>query len=60
MKQVSDISNRSILEQLMLDENDYTDMIANQKELINEYRDKAERLEEELRIEKLKNINVEE
>lgn len=54
MKQVADISNRSILEQLMLNENDYVDMIKEQRKLIQEYREKAEKFEEESRILKVK------
>ncbi|GAB6989366.1 hypothetical protein JCM16418A_14160 [Paenibacillus pini] len=49
MKQVADISNRSILEQLMLNENDYTEMIKDQKELIDVLRNKNNELEEENR-----------
>jgi hypothetical protein len=34
MKQIADFSNKSILENLMLDENEYTDMIAQQNTMI--------------------------
>lgn len=54
MKQVADISNRSILEQLMLNENDYTEMLKDQKELIDILRNKNNDLEEENRKIKIK------
>lgn len=54
MKQVADISNRSIMEQLMLNENDYSEMIKDQKELIHSLRNKCEQLEEENRLIKIK------
>jgi hypothetical protein len=50
MRQVADISNRSIVDQLMLDENSYTEMINDQRTLIIELTDKSEKLEEELRL----------
>ncbi|WP_223821904.1 hypothetical protein [Paenibacillus peoriae] len=59
MKQVADISNRSIIEQLMLNENDYTEMIKDQKNMIESLRNRLEVLEEEnrlLKIEKKKAI----
>lgn len=59
MRQVADLSNESIIKQLQFDENDYTEMIIEQRELINELNQKAERLEEELRLlkkEKMKNM----
>jgi hypothetical protein len=55
IKQVADISNESILKQLMFDENDYTEMIKEQKILIEELRGKCEKAEEELRLFKIKN-----
>ncbi len=60
MKQVADISNASILEQLMLNENDYVDMIKDQRALIQELDGKASRLEEENRILKVKLKEMEE
>lgn len=54
MKQVADISNRSIIEQLMLNENDYTEMIQDQRDLIKNIQSRLEELEEENRIIKLK------
>lgn len=50
MKQIADLSNRSILEQLTLDSNDYTDMIKEQREMIVKYEEDKMRLEEENRI----------
>jgi len=49
-RQVADISNRSIVDQLMLDENSYTEMLNDQRALIIELTDKSEKLEEELRL----------
>lgn len=60
MKQVADISNKSILEQLMLNENDYVDMIKEQRELVQELDEKASKFEEENRILKVKIKNIEE
>ena len=53
IKQVADISSQSILNQLMFDENDYTEMIKEQRVLLENYRDKYEKLEEENRLLKL-------
>ena len=49
MKVTADISNKSLLEQLQLDENDYTEMINNQRELVQELQSKIEDVEEENR-----------
>jgi hypothetical protein len=49
LKQVADISNESILKQLQFDENDYTDMITQQRELINELETRLKVCEEENR-----------
>jgi hypothetical protein len=54
MKQIADISNKSILDQLMLNENDYTDMISQQKEMIRKLDEKNMKVEEELRLLKIK------
>jgi uncharacterized protein YprB with RNaseH-like and TPR domain len=54
IKQVADESNKSILQQLMFDENDYTEMIKEQRVLIEDYRSKYEKLEEEHRLLKIK------
>lgn len=50
MKQVADISNASIIKQIRLDENDYTDMLAQQRELIEKLQAKANENEEIARI----------
>ena len=49
MRKVMDISNKSIMDQLRLDENDYNDMILTQKELIESLQSKIDDLEEEIR-----------
>jgi hypothetical protein len=49
MKITADISNKSLLEQLQLDENDYTDMINTQRQLVQEFQSRIEDLEEENR-----------
>jgi hypothetical protein len=54
MKQIADFSNKSILEQLMWDENDYTDMITQQKNLIKKLDDELIKLREDNRILKIK------
>lgn len=54
MRQVADISNSSIMRQLMLNESDYTDMIREQREMITAYETKIARLEEENRLLKIK------
>ena len=49
MKQIADLSNRSILEQLSFDSNDYTDMIKEQREMILKYESDFDELREENR-----------
>jgi hypothetical protein len=49
MKQIADISHRSILDQLILDENDYSEMISEQKQMIQKLDGKVIALEEENR-----------
>jgi len=49
MKMTADISNKSLLEQLQLDENDYTDMLNTQRQLIQDTQSRVEDLEEENR-----------
>lgn len=49
MKRTADISNRSILEQLQFDENDYTSMLKEQREIIQRMQEKLDDLEEENR-----------
>jgi len=50
MKQVADISNQSIMAQLQFDENDYTSMIMEQRDIIQELDSKVMKLEEENRL----------
>lgn len=50
MSQVADISNESIMKQLQFDENDYTNMIIEQKEIILKLDGKVVKLEEENRL----------
>lgn len=54
MRQVADISNKSIMDQLTLNENDYTEMIKDQREMILKFENDVARLEEENRILKIK------
>ena len=54
MKQVADISNNSILKQLQFDENDYTFMINEQRNLLQNLQKKNIKLEEENRLLKIK------
>lgn len=49
MKMTADISNKSILEQLQLDENDINDMLLQQRELIQQLQTTVDDLEEENR-----------
>lgn len=50
MRQVADISNKSIMNQLQFDENDYTGMLMEQRDLISELDSKSKKLEEENRL----------
>lgn len=49
-KQIADVSNRSILEQLQFDENDYADIINQQREMIQSIQLKLDKAKEENRI----------
>ena len=49
MKQTADISNKSILEQLQFDENDYISMVKDQREIIQKLQEKIDDTEEENR-----------
>lgn len=49
IKQVADISNQSILDQLKFDENDYNEMLITQREMIKQKDTKIDSLEEENR-----------
>lgn len=50
LKQVAEISDAAIIKQIRLDENDYNDMIIQQRELINKYKKKSNENEEKSRI----------
>jgi hypothetical protein len=50
IKQVADLSNQSIVAQLQFDENDYTSMILEQREIIQDLDSKLSKLEEENRL----------
>ena len=50
MKQIADLSNQSIMEQLTWDANDYTKMIKEQREKITEQQEKIDSTSEENRI----------
>ena len=49
----SDLSNRSILDQISLDSNDYTEIVKDQREIIIKYQNQIDEVVEENR--KLKN-----
>ena len=50
LQQVAEISDAAILKQIRLDENDYNDMIIQQREMINKYKKKSDESEEKSRI----------
>jgi hypothetical protein len=50
IRQLADLSNQSIVNQLQFDENDYTGMIIEQREMIQELDAKVMKLEEENRL----------
>lgn len=50
MRQVADLSNKSIMAQLQFDENNYTEMILEQKEIIQKLDTDYNRVEEENRL----------
>ena len=58
LSQVADISNASIVKQIRFDENDYSDMIIQQRELVNKYKKIAEEYEEKARILLRENIDL--
>ena len=58
MKQVADISNASIIEQIKLDENDYAGMLAEQRSMIVKLQDKSEEWQEKARILLRENIDL--
>ena len=58
MKQVADISNASIIKQLHLDESDYTEMLAQQREMITKLQQQADKKTEEARILLRENLDL--
>lgn len=58
MRQVADISNASIIKQIRLDENDYNDMLIQQRELITKLQEKADKNEETVRILLRENLDL--
>ncbi|MFA6667692.1 MAG: hypothetical protein WCS51_05025 [Bacilli bacterium] len=50
MKQIADLSNKSIMEQLSFESNDYVEMIKEQREMILDYEENNMKLEEENRL----------
>lgn len=58
MQQVADISNASIIKQLHLDENDYTEMLAQQRDLITKLQRIADESKEEARILLRENLDL--
>lgn len=58
MRQVADISNASILKQLHLDENDYTDMLSKQRELLVKLQRQADENAEKARILLRENVDL--
>lgn len=59
MKQVADLSNRSLFDQLSLDANEYTDMIKEMREVITNLHNEKNELEEEKRNLKNQIIDLE-
>ena len=60
MRQVADISNASIMKQIRLDENDYTEMLGQQREMIVQLQERLEQKEEEARLLLRENIDLKE
>ncbi len=58
MQQIAEISNGAIIKQLMLDENDYTEMIATQRQMLTDLQAKADKATEEVRIFKRENRDL--
>ena len=58
MKQVADISNASIIKQIRLDENDYSEMLVKQREMITKLQEKADQNEEVARVLLRENIDL--
>ena len=58
-KQIADLSNQSIMDQLTFDNNDYTEIVKEQREMIQKYEHDCDELKEENRNLKNKIIDLE-
>ena len=58
MRQVADISNASIIKQIRLDENDYSEMLVKQREIITKLQEKSDQNEEIARILLRENLDL--
>ena len=58
MRQVADISNASIMKQIHLDENDYTEMLGQQREMIVKLQREADENAEKARILLRENVDL--
>lgn len=58
MQQVAELSMQAIFKQLSFDENDYTDMIKQQREMLEELNSKVNLHEEEYRVLKRENLDL--
>lgn len=58
MRQVADISNASIMKQIRLDENDYSEMLIQQREMITKLQEKADYNEEAARLLLRENLDL--
>lgn len=58
MKQVMDLSNESIMQQLHLDESEWSDIVADQRKMIVDLQDKLEKYEEISRILLRENLDI--
>lgn len=58
-KQIADLSNQSIMDQLTFDNSDYSDIVKEQRELIQKYETELDTYKEENRILKNKLIDLE-
>lgn len=59
MRQIADLSNESIMKQLTFDANDYSDMLKDQRELIQKLSKERDAAQEELRITKNQLLEIE-
>lgn len=50
MRQIADLSNQSIMEQLTLDSNEYSEMVKEQREMIVKLQDQCDKSKEEIRL----------